>query len=193
MLGPGDFRFVILQRCCQSSSSLLDVCQFATQPDQVERTTLLTYSFIVCCSCITITALHYLQVHFVNGLWIRRSDLEANSWEGFCCPISGDDVPVLDVWVRFQGELLPSWQRSLDNNNKVTMMIINKTHQCVWIKTPELKDCSTLSVSQSHRDSTVMGLLEVVRRSFRGAMVVLRFLRSANRCSQFCTAFSSAW
>lgn len=52
---------------------------------------------------------------------------------------------------------------------------------------------STLSVSQSHRDSTVMGLLGLLRRSFRGAMVVLRLLRSASSCSLFCTAFSSAW
>lgn len=52
---------------------------------------------------------------------------------------------------------------------------------------------STLSVSQSHRDSTVMGLLTLVRRSFSGAMEVLRFLRSASSCSLFSTAFSSAW
>lgn len=51
----------------------------------------------------------------------------------------------------------------------------------------------TLSDSQSHRASTVMGLLGVLRRSFRGAMVVLRLLRSASSCSLFCTAFSSAW
>lgn len=199
-LGPGDFQFVILEGCLQNSSSVFDICQFISQPyEQREAERNMVYSRSVCCSCTLIKLLHHLQVHIVNGLWIRWRDLEADSWECLRWAIRGDNVPVLRVCVGFQGELLPSGHGALNDNDR--LQIWNSCRSgahcllfILWTPDDSFRSGSaTLSVSQSHSDSTVTGLLRLVRRCLRGAMLVLRLLRSDSCCSQFCTAVSSVW
>lgn len=86
------------------------------------------------------------------------------------------------------------WASHHDSLSPETTREDHKIDQNCHTSERRCKRSRTASSSiQSHRDTTVMGLLGWIRRSFRGKTLLLSSLRAARRCSFLLTAGSSPW